>query len=275
MIAILLATYNSELYIKEQLDSILNQTFTDWKLYIHDDGSKDKTIDIINSYINEYPNKFSFIKNRTIGLRSCKSFIALQEEVDADYYMFCDHDDVWLPNKIEISYLTMVESEKRYLGCPVVVHTDMVVVDSKLNTIHSSFWNYMGLLPDHCTFIELAALHCVNGCTIMFNKTANNVALKYKDHALMHDVLLSESVAAYGGVIIPIYEQTVLYRQHANNVLGAKTMDKSIISKLNKGKQVIYSNYELWAHANKIKRINILYFLLTKVYLFIIRIIRY
>lgn len=96
-----MCTYNGERFLKEQLDSLFCQSFDDFIIYVHDDGSKDKTLEILNSYINQYPQKIVLmddpIKHRGAG----SSFMWLLENVESQYYMFCDQDDVWLPSKIE------------------------------------------------------------------------------------------------------------------------------------------------------------------------------
>lgn len=276
MIAILLATYNSEKYLSAQVDSILSQTYTDWHIYVHDDGSTDSTIEIIRGYISRYPDKISFVKDTRTSLRACGSFLCMQDEVRADYYMFCDHDDVWLPDKIELSFARMVSLERQHSGQPIVVHTDMKVVDEQLNIVCESFWKYMRLLPDHCSLAELAVCHCVNGCTIMFNAEANRLALKNKDYALMHDILLSESVAAAGGIISPVEEPTVLYRQHGDNVLGADHVTKKALAgKFMSLKSVWRESSKSWRMANHIHHLPVLKFIFTKIRIEILRVLRY
>ena len=99
-IAILMATYNGEKYLKEQIDSIMNQTNHDWTLYIQDDGSKDKTLDIIKSYSDE---RIVWVDNGLTRQGCCMNFMSLLNKVESSYYMFCDQDDVWLPEKVQIS----------------------------------------------------------------------------------------------------------------------------------------------------------------------------
>ena len=144
MITILLATYNSGPYIREQIDSILAQTYSDWKLVVRDDLSTDNTVEIINEYICRYPDKISILDNHGESKRAYLNFVELLKNVESEYYMFCDHDDVWLPNKIDLSIQRMKEIEKQDI--PVVVHTDMKVVDQDLNTINESFWKYSRIL---------------------------------------------------------------------------------------------------------------------------------
>ena len=101
MIAILLSTYNGEKYIKEQIESLLDQTIKNWFLVIRDDGSHDKTVEILKEYSTSYPNKIFIDGSVRENLGAGKSFMHLLKITHADYYMFCDQDDVWMPDKIE------------------------------------------------------------------------------------------------------------------------------------------------------------------------------
>ena len=93
--AILMATYNGEQYVAEQIDSLLAQTDSDWTLYIHDDGSKDHTQEIISKYAETHDN--IVVMDFPGGNGAKENFFKMMFSVDADYYMLCDQDDVWLP----------------------------------------------------------------------------------------------------------------------------------------------------------------------------------
>lgn len=251
MVTILLATYNSEPFIREQLDSILNQTYKDWRIVVRDDLSSDNTLDIIKDYQRRYSGKFDLLDNEGKSLKAYRNFYEILSKVESDYYMFCDHDDVWLPPKIEISMQRMNEVEKP--DVPVIVHTDMKVVDKDLNLINESFWQYSRMLPEHTKFKELVLCNSVNGCTMLFNHKAREVALSHFEHATMHDMLVTRTVAACGGIISPIYTQTVLYRQHGNNVAGAnKRNSQFYMMKLKKLRRTLKKNYENWYLSQKI-----------------------
>lgn len=221
-IAILLATYNSERFLTEQIDSILNQSYQNWILYIRDDGSSDRTLEIIGEFQQSYPDKIRLIKDGERGLGAYHNFIRMLYTVDADFYMFSDHDDVWLPDKVLLSVNMIKDSIEKYgNNIPLLVHSDMKVVDENLNTINSSFWKYCRLLPNHVRFEELIFCNSVNGCTILINQKAKDISLSNISYCVMHDVLLAQSVSAGGGKIVKVDEPTLLYRQHFNNVVGA------------------------------------------------------
>lgn len=143
-IAILMATYNGEKYLQEQIDSILSQTYTDWTLYIQDDGSSDNTIGIINSYIQK-EKKCVLIDRGLTRQGAGMNFMSLLNIVESQYYMFCDQDDIWLPNKIVISLNKIKEEENKHKDTPIIVHTDRTHVDSQLNTICKSEFNPRGI----------------------------------------------------------------------------------------------------------------------------------
>ena len=135
-----MATYNSEKYIIEQIDSIIAQTYTDWSLYIRDDGSKDRTLSLIKDYQTRYDNIFLLDSHESLGPRD--SFLDLLSKVESEYYMFSDHDDIWLSNKIE----RFVDEIDTYISgndlCPIIVCSDLKVVDSELNELYPSFWDF-------------------------------------------------------------------------------------------------------------------------------------
>lgn len=264
MITILLATYNSGPYIREQIDSLLAQTYKEWKLVIRDDLSTDNTVEIIKEYIGRYPDKISMLDNRAESKRAYLNFVELLKCVESEYYMFCDHDDVWLPNKIELSIKRMKEVERP--GVPVIVHTDMKVVDQNLNIIHDSFWSYSRLLPERTSFKEMVLCNSSNGCTMLFNHKAKQVAMPNIAYATMHDMLVNQSVAANGGIISAIYEPTVLYRQHIDNVVGASKRDmKYQLKKLKSIGKVIKENYDDWKRSSYIKPYSFSSYMWTKI----------
>ena len=261
-----MATYNSSEYIRPQLDSLFSQTNQDWLLYVRDDCSTDNTISIIMEYQNKYPNRIVIINNKKESLRAYMNFIDLLKKVECKYYMFCDHDDVWLPNKVEISINRIIELERQYTSKPIIVHTDMKVVDQNLNVICNSFWKFSNLLPDNSTFEEMVLCNSANGCAMAFNNLAKKVSLPNVEYATMHDMLLNQSVSAQDGIILAIHTPTVLYRQHANNVVGACRRNfwfyvKKMMSPL----QILQDNLKCWRLANGIKNISIFSFCLTKI----------
>ena len=219
-IAILMATYNGETYLREQLDSLMSQTFRNWTLYIQDDFSTDSTVAIIKEYQERYSNIVLLDHDQKLGAMG--NFVLMLEKVDADYFLFCDQDDVWIENKVALSLNEIKTLEDENPGKPVVVFTDLRVVDASLGEISSSFWEDMKINPKKLsTFARLGARRLATGCTMCFNRLAKSVSLPVSANAYMHDAWVVLSVSKQGGVMKGIPIPMVLYRQHASNVLGA------------------------------------------------------
>ena len=133
-IAILLATYNGEEYIGELLDSIMSQSMQDFVCYIHDDGSTDRTTDIIKTYLQNYKDKIVVLDY--LSKKGCtNNFLSLAQHVSHEYVMFCDQDDVWKNDKIEKTYKKIKQMENDHPGVPLLVFTDLSVVDEEGNAV--------------------------------------------------------------------------------------------------------------------------------------------
>jgi glycosyltransferase involved in cell wall biosynthesis len=221
-IDILLATYNGQKYLREQIDSILSQSNQDWQLVIRDDKSLDDTLSIIKDYLARYPDKIKLIEDNGCHLGAKLNFQCLLEHSTAEYIMFCDQDDVWLPQKIDITLNAMKVAEKNFHNKPIMIHSDLVVVDANLKKVASSLWTYQKVVPSKNDDLNRIILQNVaTGCTIMINSKAKDVSLPIPEEAVMHDWWIALKVAQYGK-ILHIPKQLVLYRQHTGNLVGAK-----------------------------------------------------
>lgn len=220
-IAILLASYNGEKFISEQIDSLFSQTVQDFKIYVRDDGSSDSTIEIIHHYEQKYPDRISMIQDETLHRGARDSFMWLLQNVEAEYYMFCDQDDVWLPFKIEHTFDKLKKLECLHPHKAIMVHTDLRIVDAALNTIHPSFWNWGKFNVDlNRKFCYAALGNAFTGCTMMFNALTKNFVFPINENVKLHDEWIGLAVVK-NGVVDNLKEQTILYRQHGNNVCSA------------------------------------------------------
>lgn len=233
MIEILMATYNGEKYVSEQIDSLLNQTFKDWSLLIRDDNSKDETLNIIKSYVEQYPNKIKLINDNKGSLRAKDNFLELLKLSTADYIMFCDQDDVWLPRKIEITLKKMKEVENG----PTLIHTDLKVVDKNLNIISDSMWKLQKLFPEKKEYNYLIVQNNITGCTMMINRELAKLSTGKFPNGIMHDWIIG-IIASLKGNISYVNEGTILYRQHGNNEVGAQEYYSNILKKLKRIKEI-------------------------------------
>lgn len=212
-----MSTYNGDKYLREQLNSIINQTNQNWTLYIRDDNSSDQTVGIIKEYANKYRNVIFVNENEKNNLGVVDSFMELLRNANADFYMFADQDDVWRSTKVEDELDVMLNSEWKRV--PICVHTNLTVVDSQLNKSESEpkrVW---------ASFLKVLFSNCVTGCTAMINdqlKSQINFDKQNVRNIVMHDWWFA-LIATQFGKLVYLNKSTMLYRQHENNVDGSQT----------------------------------------------------
>lgn len=224
-IAILLASYNGEKYIAEQIESLLAQTKTGWELLVHDDGSTDRTPEILRHFEVQYPDRIHVLDGPPCG-GAKDNFLRMIREVRAPYVMFCDQDDVWLPEKVELTLREMKKLEAKHGGeKPLLVFTDLRVTDERLHPIAARLSDYQKLDPRRIKPQELMIQNVVTGCTVMINRALAEMAVKPKNTAriIMHDWWCALIGAAFGAVSY-VDRALVLYRQHGSNARGAKNL---------------------------------------------------
>lgn len=246
MIDILMATFNGESYIEEQIESIIRQTYKDWILYIRDDGSEDNTIGIIKKYVKKYSGKIVFIEDNKKGLGAKLNFAELMKYTKSDYCMFADQDDIWIQNKIEITFNKIKQLEMIHgKNLPILVHTDLKVVDQNLKIINNSFWKYQNLNPNKQSLNNIIVQNNITGCTMLMNKKLIELSLDIPRESIMHDWWIG-LIATGLGIVDFIEESTILYRQHGKNTVGAHSYNsfKFIINKIYRFKSTIESVYK-------------------------------
>lgn len=222
MINIVMATYNGEKFIREQLDSIFSQTFTDWRLIVSDDCSTDETVNIVREYQEAYPNKILLIENQEPSGSAQNNFYRALKYATADYIMLSDQDDVWLPGKVEETFSVMKQLEEAYgKELPLLVHTDLKVVDENLKVINSSIFDMQNMDSGRCALNNLLVQNIVTGCTVMVNKNLLSFLEKTPKHSVMHDMWMALIASAFGEIGF-LNKSTILYRQHGKNANGAK-----------------------------------------------------
>lgn len=221
-IDILMATYNGEKFLADQIDSIMKQSYQNIHLYIRDDDSQDNTANIIQQKIKAYPEKITLVPT-DLRLGIIGNFSNLMEHSKAQYVMFADQDDIWLPEKIFKSFSKMHELELLHgEQSPLLVHTDLKVVDVNLEVMDSSFWNFTKLHPHNAqTLNRLLIQNVITGCTMMMNRKLVDLAMPIPREVMMHDWWVGLVASAFGAIGI-VNEPTMLYRQHGKNQLGAK-----------------------------------------------------
>lgn len=264
-IAILLATYNGARYLSEQMDSLIAQTYSNWQLFIHDDGSQDDTTSILERY--EAMDTRIHVLHYPIQGDACRNFMSLMNAVQAPYYMFCDQDDVWLPDKIEREMELMQQCEQKYPNKPVIVHSDLQVVDSGLRTISPSFWEYENIQIERYQRWEDFSHGCLTtGCTMLFNDKIKALTLPVTNSTLMHDEWVTLCAIAQDGIIAPLRCATMLYRQHSDNTLGAQSsaLRHSLTYLCSHIGQIIRANIDHYKQMKAIRSISVFAYLKHK-----------
>jgi len=223
MIDIVLATYNGEKHIAEQINSIqqsVHYVELISRLIIIDDGSNDSTISIVQTYANN-DKKIEIHANQTGKNGAKHNFCAGLNLSTAEYVMMCDQDDVWHPEKIQLSLLRIKQLEGVFYNQPILVFTDKEIVDEQLNLIKGSDYLLSKLSKEwHKKTERLLQRNVVSGCTTMMNQNLLKMALPFPEQAFMHDWWLA-LIASYYGQVSLIDKPLMKYRQHDNNVIGA------------------------------------------------------
>ncbi|MCS7299821.1 MAG: glycosyltransferase family 2 protein [Spirochaetia bacterium] len=230
-INIILSTYNGEKFLPEFLKSLENQSFKEWILFVRDDNSQDNTLSILEEFKKKRPQKVYLIKDTLGNLGACKSFLTLLKETEGDYFMFADQDDIWLPDKIELNMIKMLKLENIYgKESPILIHSDLIVVDKNLNILAKSLWKYQRTTPQKRNLNYLLIQNNVTGCTVMINKALKGLVNTIPNKAIMHDWWLALLASAFG-VIDYIEKPLVFYRQHESQDIGARKYSLSYFLK--------------------------------------------
>jgi len=227
MIEILMATFNGEKYIHEQINSILSQFYKDFHITIRDDCSTDNTVSILKKYVLKYPDKFTLVNSPEKIGSVCKSFSALLKQCDAEYVAFCDQDDVWKKDKlsVEIRKIKQLENQNGK-NTPILVHSDLEVVDENLHLLHKSFLKLKNLSGEP-TLEHLLYENSITGSTCLFNRALLQLAKKIPDEVIIHDWWVALVAASFGKIgFVP--SPLTLFRTNSSNILGTKSKDSTL-----------------------------------------------
>ncbi len=211
----MLSVFNGEKYLAAQLDSIINQTLADFVLYTRDDGSSDSSPEILRHY-SDRDARIKLVSSHSGHLGLTPSLKVLLQQVREPVIFFADQDDEWMPHKMETMTLQvrLLQPAK-----PWVIFSDLLVTDSSLNVIHDSFWDLARINPDQTSFSQVVRRNPVTGCASAINAKMLETALRMPDEAI-HDWWMA-TMAALEGMLLPVREPLVLYRQHNKNTIGA------------------------------------------------------
>ncbi|CUR63288.1 glycosyltransferase [Leuconostoc gasicomitatum] len=251
-IAVLMSTFNGEHYLEEQLDSIISQNLDsrDCKIeiYIRDDGSSDSTLSLLKKYSIEYKNISVINDEENIGVKL--SFFKLVKEVDADFYLLSDQDDIWSNNKIQ--YFVDIFKNNKTEGMSFGIYSDMWVADKKGKSTGKLLKKGTSKEPSNNKYIEFDELmfsNKVTGASFGFDKLAGQkmrlLSEKIVQQSAMHDEIFAMVIAATGTLFYSS-EPLTYYRQHEHNVLGYSGIQRlSILDKFSHLKSIINGDMQL------------------------------
>lgn len=210
-ISVALAVYNGEKYLKQLLLSLENQTLKPCELVVLDDCSSDNSLEIINSFPLSFEKKiFSNKKNEG----PVYTFRKIAELCRGNFIAFCDQDDIWLPEKLE---LALCEIKKIDTTIPAIVFSDLSVIDERGIVIQESYWKQRTVRPEKFLFADILFANIITGCTTLVNRPMVNEFLKMPENVMMHDHWLALIGYSFGSHPF-INRPTVLFRSHQNSV---------------------------------------------------------
>ena len=230
MITIIMAVYNGQEYIREQLESLKDQTYTEWRLVIRDDRSSDKTAEIVKKFSDEVEQEVIFKVNEKPSGSAINNFaLLINDAKESDYVMFCDQDDIWKKDKIEITFNKMKQAEERYgRDFPLLVHGDVEVIDENGNINADSMFEMSHINADS-KLPQILIQNHVTGCTMMCNKKLIAGISEYasSEYIIMHDYLAALYASVFGKIEV-IRKPLLSYRQHSGNSVGAKNNNNPV-----------------------------------------------
>ena len=256
MIEILLATYNGERFLPEQIESITSQSFEDYNILASDDNSSDCTFEILRSYESVFGEKIKVVQSNTHSAK--ENFYNLLDMADAEYIALCDQDDFWQSDRLKKSLKAVQRLERRYgKETPILVHSDLEIVDENLNSQNKKMSELTGIseaikyakkeskylytISTEKSFSRYLVENNITGNTVIINKALLDIYKRPKV-SFMHDWWLGLIAFTFGKVGF-LNECLVKYRQHESNELGAKNpLELHNIKKRNKKK--IRENYD-------------------------------
>lgn len=252
LVAILLSTYNGELFLSEQLDSLESQTYKNWTVIASDDGSTDNTQEILKKYQKKWSEgRLSILNGPKKGFSQNFLFLACNTKIKANYYAFCDQDDVWLPTKLEmaISTIEKYRSPKHpFLYCGRTLNVNQELQPCGMSPLFSSPKNFQNAIIQNIA----------GGNTMVFDTNTKSLLEKVGVvDVFLHDWWLYILVAGSGGNIFYDSNPQIFYRQHFGSTLGG---DYKLLSKIKRILMIINGSYKNWNSLNIIAANNAISF---------------
>ena len=260
-VAVLLSTYNGEKFLREQLDSILTQVGLNVILVVRDDGSTDGTRQILEYYASGRSNmELLLAENRGAEMSFHNLCKYAEEHAKADYYAFCDQDDVWQPEKLSkaIDKLSYLKND-----APNLYFSNLMMVDRNLNEMGNLFADDEVVISKRMALIQIFTY----GCTCVFNRPALEAYCRADfSKELAHDNWIYVLSMFLGNVVYD-KKSYILYRQHGSNLSGQKATGMKLaynrIKRATKGNWghdfELYSSMLLHSFSNRLQQEDIRY----------------
>ena len=220
LIEVVMPTYNGVFYIEQQIASIYNQTLKPIRLLIRDDFSTDGSLELLYSLSETYGSWLKIFSSDS-NLGCTASIDLLLQATTAPYIALADQDDVWLPDKLMHLYSSICEYEATFgSSVPFLAHTDLYLVDENLKSLGTTFMQKQALNSNYTSSDMISLTNIVTGCTVLLNRSHLDIALPIPPSVIIHDWWLA-LVASFFGKIVYVPCISILYRQHASNLIGA------------------------------------------------------
>lgn len=225
-VTILMATYNGQRFLSQQLYSIVGQTFTDWHLVVADDASTDDTPEQLQRFQEQFPGRVTILPTVARLGSARDNFLRLIRDCphESSYFVLCDQDDVWFPHKLETLVAACAELERcRSSDTACLAYSDLTVVDKSLRVLAPSFMAEIQTDPRNLTFEQVLLENSIPGSAMLCNyaliDSVRAVSLSGQ-LPIMHDWWLA-LVAMGTGSTVYVPQPLGMYRQHGNNVAGS------------------------------------------------------
>lgn len=241
-VAILLCTFHAQRFLADQLQSIQTQTCRSWKVWVSDDGSTDQTLGILQEHVQRWgESRLHLRPGPCQGSTANFLSLACAPEIDAQFFAFCDQDDLWHPDKLEraLQWLQTMPADTPALYC-----SRTVLVDEDNQDLGHSH-----LFEQPPGFRNALVQSIAGGNTMVFNRAARALLLSAgpKVEAITHDWWAYMLVTGSGGRVHYNPEPTLRYRQHGQNQFGSNV---SVQEQLQRMQQLLQGRYRGWIHAN-------------------------
>ncbi len=235
-----MAVYKGKLHLQEQLDSFATQTHDNWTLTISLDGPDDGSLDLLHSH--PMADRFAYQTGPAKG--ATLNFLSLMRRATpGQIWAFSDQDDVWLPEKLSRAYQALSQQNP---DLPAMYHSRTLITDHRLNNKRLSVAR-----PRPASFCNALVQNIAGGNTIVLNAAATRLihaaAQEADDGMIAHDWWLYQMLTGVGGVVIHDDQPGLLYRQHADNVVGANDGWRARARRI---RMVLDGTYRRWMDAN-------------------------